>query len=215
MFYVHWVPWITLTVTVSSSENSFLNFPGIFCRDENRVDFFQTPCTSSITVRKIGYPYLPCLTEAANSCSVQAHDNGKETVEVPLSFTAIKDQWSTQFSYFQGHSLIAQTQTQFINLPLEGAACHANLITSALNIQSWDAVMLANNVYMITINKSLSRATNWAAILMNFLISWTLLQSVGHSSTSVITHSWTSLQRCSSSSNATVWPALLWRLKVK
>lgn len=50
---------------------------------------------------------------------------------------------------------------------------------------------------------------------MNFLMSWTLLQSRGHSSTSVITHSWTSLQRCSSSSSATVWLLLAWRLKVK
>lgn len=37
-----------------------------------------------------GDPYLPCLTEAANSCSVQAQYNGKETVEVPLCFTAVK-----------------------------------------------------------------------------------------------------------------------------
>lgn len=130
VFYVHWLPWIGLTVTVSSSENSFLNFPGIFCRDENRVHVTQTPCTLSRTVRKVGHPYLPCLTEAANSCSVQAHDDGEETVEVPLSFTAIKEQWSTQFSYFQGHSSPAQKQTRFINLPLEGAARHANLNTS-------------------------------------------------------------------------------------
>lgn len=61
-------------------------------------------------------------------------------------------------------------------------------------------------------------ATNCAAILMNFLMSWTLLLSSGHSSTSVITHNWTSLQRCSSSSSATVRlppPPLPWWLEVK
>lgn len=63
--------------------------------------------------------------------------------------------------------------------------------------------------------KDVCKVTNCAAILMNFFMSWTLLQSVGHNSTSVITHSWTSLQRCSSSSSAAVWPLLPWRLKVK
>lgn len=116
VLYVLNTPWITiltLTVIVSSSENSFLNFPGIFCRDNNRIYFFQILGTSAIKVAqtkkilsvwKKGHPYLPCLTEAANSCSVQAHYNGKETVEVPLCFTAIKNQWSTQFSYFQLNS---------------------------------------------------------------------------------------------------------------
>lgn len=41
-----------------------------------------------MSVWKIGHPYLPSLTEAADSCSVQAHYNGKEAVEVPLSFAA-------------------------------------------------------------------------------------------------------------------------------
>ncbi len=57
--------------------------------------------------------------------------------------------------------------------------------------------------------------TYCAAILMNFLKSCTRLQSVGHSSTSVITHCWDSLQRCNSCSSATVWPALASRLRVK
>lgn len=53
--------------------------------------------------------YLPCVTEAANSCSVQAHYDGKDTVEIPLSFTAAKEQRTCY--------------VQFIDLPLEGAAC--------------------------------------------------------------------------------------------
>lgn len=36
----------------------------------------------------MGHPYLPGLTKAADSCSVQAHYDGKEAVEVPLSFAA-------------------------------------------------------------------------------------------------------------------------------
>lgn len=42
------------------------------------------------TVTKKGHLYLPSLTQAADGCSVQAHNNGKKTVEVLLSFTAIK-----------------------------------------------------------------------------------------------------------------------------
>lgn len=38
------------------------------------------------------HPYLPRLTEAANGCSVQTHYDGKETVEIPLCFAAVKDQ---------------------------------------------------------------------------------------------------------------------------
>lgn len=34
--------------------------------------------------------YLPRLTETADSSSIQAHYNGKETVEVPLCFAAAK-----------------------------------------------------------------------------------------------------------------------------
>lgn len=40
------------------------------------------------TVEKKEHLYLPRLTQAADGCSVQTHNNGKETVEVPLSFTA-------------------------------------------------------------------------------------------------------------------------------
>lgn len=52
--------------------------------------------------RKI-HNYLPSLTEATNSCSVQAHYNSKETVEIPLCFTAITEQHNRQFGHFLGH----------------------------------------------------------------------------------------------------------------
>lgn len=47
-------------------------------------------CPSIPNCDKKGYQYLPSLTQAADGCSVQAHNNGKKTVEVLLSFTAIK-----------------------------------------------------------------------------------------------------------------------------
>lgn len=36
------------------------------------------------------WPYLPRLAEAAHSCSVQAHDDGEEAVEIPQSLAALK-----------------------------------------------------------------------------------------------------------------------------
>lgn len=42
------------------------------------------------TVGKKEHLYLPRLTQAAYGCSVQTQNNGKETVEVLLSFTARK-----------------------------------------------------------------------------------------------------------------------------
>lgn len=45
----------------------------------------------SITLwEKKEHLYLPRLTQAAYGCSVQTQNNGKETVEVLLSFTARK-----------------------------------------------------------------------------------------------------------------------------
>lgn len=78
----------------------------------------------------------------------------------------------------------------------------------------WPALRLQFSANL-SCTKDVSKATNCDAILMNFLMSCTRLQRDGHSSTSVITHSWTSLQRCSSSSRATVWPLLRSRLKMK
>jgi len=47
------------------------------------------------------HPHLPCVAEAANSCGVQPHYNGKETVEIPLCFTARTDEGSTRVSLSQ------------------------------------------------------------------------------------------------------------------
>lgn len=53
-------------------------------------------------IRKI-HNYLPSLTEATNSCSVQAHYNSKETVEIPLCFTAVTEKHNnTQVGHFLG-----------------------------------------------------------------------------------------------------------------
>lgn len=54
----------------------------------------------------------------------------------------------------------------------------------------------------------------WAAILMNFLSSCTLLLSDTHMSTSDMTHCWTSLQRCRRTESAAVWPLPGERLRV-
>lgn len=86
----------TLTVMASSSEKCFLNFPGIFCENLKKkqktfLGMTGVNCPTITNIVEKGGPYLPCLTKAADGCTVQTHYNGKKTVEVLLSFTAIKE----------------------------------------------------------------------------------------------------------------------------
>lgn len=77
----------------SSSEKSFLNFPGIFCENNNKKKKHFCVSVSSLSIINIvkkWHPYLPRLTQAADGCSVQTHNNSKKTAEVLLSFTAVK-----------------------------------------------------------------------------------------------------------------------------
>ena len=99
---------------------------------------------------KKSHLYLPCLTEAANSCSGQAHYNGEETVEVPLCFTAIKDQWSTQFSVLQSN----QSQCSSLICHRRGQHPHARLgegmANSVCDSQSISLAEGCENSYLLS-----------------------------------------------------------------
>lgn len=75
-----------------------MNLPGIFWGGETRAGVVSL-CVHTVgfkggeqvcATRNNKWPYLPRLAEAAHSCSVQAHYDGEEAVEIPQSFAAFK-----------------------------------------------------------------------------------------------------------------------------
>lgn len=61
------------------------------------------------------WPYLPRLAEAAHSCSVQAHDDGEEAVEIPQSLATLKRKTG------RGHIFYTQVICSVAVSPHEGA----------------------------------------------------------------------------------------------
>lgn len=87
---------LSLTVMSSSSEKSFLNFPGHFWgswekgggRERDLVRgfvFFKL----AIDSRRRAHTYLPGLVESADSRRVETHDDGECRVQISLSFTTM------------------------------------------------------------------------------------------------------------------------------
>lgn len=197
VFHVHEL----LTVTLSSSENSFLNFPGIFCGDINKNVFLSWHFTMTL-----------CQVSATNLLILLPPMSGwggsQQQCLGPWWWQ--RNSWGSSELYNYKRSSKYSSVTD----PAQRHAKACSLVNGHRRGQhphAWNVSVSQQGTY----DDSEWKVTNCAAILMNFFMSWTLLQSVGHNSTSVTTHSWTSLQRCSSSSSATVWPPLLWRLKVK
>ena len=79
----------------SNSEKSFLNFPGHFWKEVIGSDFHQDThlCKQTHThTHTHTHSYLPGLVEAADSCCVQTHDDGKCRVQISLGFTTTDTQ---------------------------------------------------------------------------------------------------------------------------
>lgn len=67
-----------------------LKFPRNFLWKLKTCFLASVSCLNITNIVEKWPPYLPCLTQAADGCSVQTHYNSKKTAKVLLSFTAIK-----------------------------------------------------------------------------------------------------------------------------
>lgn len=109
----------SLTVRLSSSENNFLNFPGTFWNQDGKEteDLKSTHecgwAESTIHFGKQFMSYLPRLSESTDGWTVQPHNDGKEWVQVPLCFTAEREEMKAVWVHETNHFAFREIMSCF------------------------------------------------------------------------------------------------------